>query len=194
MKVLTIQEASEWCTEAGLVARNDGTLGYKRQKERQLFLSAPDELMRIAALVRSLMTFRGEANFSGGIVWLRRWDIGSPELVRPGWCIVESIRRAHGELRDLETAPAQLFRHDEFVQMHAFLIQVTAFGWIADSVLSGSEFFFHHKDNRQMRLCCETDRTLEEIKVAFQDWSPTDEDPMIARLRTTSRMRLQRAR
>jgi hypothetical protein len=182
MKVMTKEEARKWCCQVSLKLASDDTLRYKNPGERRFFITAPEEHRLIVVLARDMLSFRGDTNFSGGLLWLRRWDIGSPQLVAPGWSILENIRRAHGDLRSLELAPAQSFREDEFVELHSFLIQVVAYGWVADFVPSAGGFFLHFKDNRQICCAAASLETLKELRAAFKRWKPTDEDPLVVKL------------
>jgi len=189
MKALTPPEAQEWCSQAALGLTGDSSLCYKRSKEHKFFITAPEEHRMITALAHDVLIFRGEASFSGGLLWLRRWDIGSPQLVKPGWLILENIRRAHGDLRSLELAPAQSFREDEIVELHAFLIQTIAYGWVAEFVPGSGHYFLHFKDNRQIRFTAESPATLEELRTALHRWNPTDEDPMVVKMSSIQRQR-----
>jgi hypothetical protein len=114
MKAATKDEARKWCSQeaVGLRFTREGLLTYGRTAKHKFFITAPEEHREILVLARHILLFRGEADFNGGLFWLQRWSIGSPQLVRVGWRILEDIRRAHGELRSLETAPAQFFRED----------------------------------------------------------------------------------
>jgi hypothetical protein len=188
MKAMNSTEARQWCSEVGLVMR-DYTLRFETPGEHKFFVQTPEEHRMITALAYHILAFRQEVSFSGGLLWLQRWDIGSPQLVRPGWRILEEIRRAHGESRSLEAAPAQVFREDELVEFHAFLIQVIGFGWVTDYVPSAGRFFLHFKDNRQIRFEAESQQILEELHTAFQKWNPTEEDPMVERLRSLEKSR-----
>ena len=140
-------------------------------------------------MVYNILAFRGEAGFSGGLLWLRRWNIGSPQAVRTGWRVLEDIRRARGEVRSLEVAPAQFFREDEFVELHAFLIQTIGFGWVADYIPYTGNFFVHFKDNRQICFTAKASETLKELRTTFQKWTPTDQDPMVVRMQEMERAR-----
>lgn len=193
MRSMTSDEARKWCSQdaLGLKITRDDDLRYKGP-EHKLFIQIPEEHRGIVVLARVLLAFRGEANFSGGMLWLRWWEIGSPQLTRVGWHILEDIRRAHGESRSLEVAPAQLFRDDEFVELQAFLTQVMCFGWVADYVPSASGLFAHFKDNRQVCLSAESSQTLKEMRTSFHDWNPTDQDPMVAKMELIRKARLAR--
>lgn len=194
MRSMTSDEARKWCSQeaVGLTLRRDGVLRYKSVREHRFFVTVPEEHREILILARAMLTFRGEANFSGAMLWLRWWDIGSPQWARVGWRILEDIRRAHGESRSLEVAPAQLFREDEFVQSHAFLVQAIAFGWVAEYIPSGGGYFAHFKDNLQVCLSAESSETLKEMRTSFHDWNPTKQDPMVAEMELIRKARLAR--
>jgi len=186
MKALTAQEAREWCKTADLIA-DDYRMRYSGRKAHKFFLTAPAEHREIVALVRQVLYAGGGISFVGGLLWLRRWDIGSPQFVWPGWFILESIRKASGELQSLEIAPAQAFRDDERVQLHAFLIQTVAYGWVADAILGGGSFFLHFKDNRQICFTAKSADVLNELRAAVERWNPTDQDPFLAKLALSER-------
>jgi|HubBroStandDraft_6_1064221.scaffolds.fasta_scaffold273013_1 hypothetical protein len=189
MQSLSAHEAKQWCLSAGLKLAPDGRLRYKRATTDRFFLGEPEEHRRIVLLARSLSLFRNEADFAGGLLWLRRWNIGAPEMVRAGWLILENIRRAHGDSRSLELAPAQLFRSDESAELQCFLIQVIAFGWVVEFVPSSGQFFAHFKDNGQ--ICVESDSqdTQRELRKYLEGWSLTNEDPMVAQIATLAKRR-----
>ena len=190
MKVMTYDEARSWCRGAEVELTSDGDLRYPGQSEHKFFVLAPEEFRRIMALTGTIVSFRGEAVFSGGLIWLRRWDIGTSRLARVGWRVIEDVRRAHGDSRSLEVAPAQLFRDDEISELHAFLMLIICFGWVAEFVPAASrDFFIHFKDNRQLCFTAGSAALLEELRVALSEWNPTRQDPMVKRL-----TELQRAR
>jgi hypothetical protein len=182
MKIMTAEEARDWCLKVGLKWTSEGVLRYSRSAEHRFLVLAPEEFRLITVFSRGVLIFRGEAVFSGGLLWLRRWNIGSSPMVRVGWRTLENIRRAHGDSRSLEVAPAQLFREDEFLELHAFLVQVIGFGWLAEFVPSTGGFFAHFKDNRQVCFTAESKGSLDELRASLSRWNPTDEDPMVKRL------------
>jgi hypothetical protein len=189
MKAMTSEEARSWCLAAGLNVGEDDVLSYADSNRNKFFITSPEEHRRIVVLARTMLTLRNEAGFQGGMLWLRRWDIGSPQLVQVGWEIIEGIRRAQGDLRPLDSAPAQLFRHDELVSLHAFLLQAIAFGWVTDYVPASGRFFVHLKDNRQVRFAADSIDTIKELRTTFSEWNPTDEDPMVLRMRALESQR-----
>ena len=192
MKVMAFEEAQKWCSQVGLRFTRDGVLRYPRSPEHRFFVLAPEEFRQIMVFTYAMLVFRSESDFCGGLLWLRRWSIGSPQMVRVGWRIIEDIRRVHGGPQSLEVAPAQLFRDDEFVDLHAFLAQVVGFGWVAEFVPSTGNFFLHFKDNRQVCFTAKSADVLNELRVDFARWNPTDEDPMVKRMAELERERARR--
>jgi hypothetical protein len=193
MKAITSAEARKWCSQktVGLRVGRFDSLRYKQSQEYMFFITAPEEHRMITAFAYHILNGRGEHPFSGGLLWLQRWDIGSPGMVRPGWLIVENIRWTHGELRSLEVAPAQFFRDDELVELHAFLNQTIAFGWVTDYIPCAGHFFIHFKDNRQVCFTAESAVTLEELRAEFQRWKPTDKNPIVERIISIEKSRKQ---
>lgn len=180
---MTSEDALKWCRQVGLRASKDRQLSCEGADQNRFFVQAPREFQKIVVFARQLITLGGEGAFNGGLILLQRWDIGSPQSVCVGWQIIEDVRRAHGDLRPLDLAPAQLFRNDEFTHLHSFLLQVMGFGWVADYVPSSGGFFVHFKDNGQMCfMSCSSD-TLCGLRRALSGWQPTDEDPMTVKLK-----------
>ena len=183
MRSLEEREAIEWCATANLKPKSDGLLRYPGNGANRFFLTAPEEHREIVVLATDIASFRGPSDFYGGLIWLRRWDIGSPRLVETGWSVLENIRRAHGDLRPLDLAPAQFFRSDEPTELRSFLIQVIAYGWVAEYVPCSGRLFYHFKDNRQVCVTSEHAEASAEVRTHFQEWNPTDEDPMGLKMR-----------
>src|SRR5438445_9451190 len=130
MQSQSAKEARWWCTQGGKsdlrLARQD-VLSYGKRKEQTFRVKNPSEHRMMVGLAHEILTIQSERGFSGGLIWFRMWEVGSPELVKPGWKIIEGMRHAQGDLRSLDIAPAQVFREDERVELHAFLIQMMAF-------------------------------------------------------------------
>jgi hypothetical protein len=193
MKGLTAQEAITWCSQksTGLRLGKRRLLSYLSKNTKTFYITAPEGHRQIVFLTRLILSFDAEGSFAGGLLWLRGWAIGTPELESVGWLILESIRRVNGETRSLEAAPAQLFREDEFLPLHASLVQAIAFGWVTEFVPRAGRFFFHFKSNRQIGCSAESADTLKALRTALGRWNPTDEDPMVARMASLAKNRKQ---
>jgi hypothetical protein len=173
---ITAKEAREWCSQAGsyLNVTDDDCLEYKNQHETKFLVRTPPEHRRIVALAHDILMFPG-AGFEGGLLWLQQWEIGVTELARPGWRIIEDIRRAHGDLRSLDIAPAQLFRNDEFVELHASLIQVLAYGWSGYLVPSVGGYFLDLRTSDRFFCNAKSPDVFEPLFSALKDWGPLKE-------------------
>jgi hypothetical protein len=93
--------------------------------------------------VLSLLNIDAEELFSGAVLWITFFDIGSPQLVKTGWKLVEKMRAGFGENRELRAVPGHSFRSDEFVELNAFLLPCFVFGWDAYLLPSGEDYFVH---------------------------------------------------
>jgi hypothetical protein len=78
-----------------------------------------------------LGTQSDEALFYGALLWIRLWDIGSPQLEKSGWRLIERMRMGFGEHRPLEAASGHWFRADELVDLAAFTVPCLVYGWDA---------------------------------------------------------------
>lgn len=146
---------------------------YENENEPSLKVQVPPEHRRVVALAHDILMLSAPSMFEGGLVWLGMWYVGVSEFVRPGWRIIEDMRRAHGDMRSLDIAPAQLFRHDEFVELHAFLIQVMAFGWGAYLVPAVGHYFLDFRTSERFFCKAESPEKLEKLYSALQTWEPS---------------------
>lgn len=187
MKAMTLEELRKWCKSSGKHITKDHFLRYRKGAAHQFFVAAPGTYRQILAFIRCLLTFRTAANFYGGVLWLQWWEIGSPEFAQVGWRTIENIRRAHGEIRSLEIASALAVRGDEFMETCALLLHVIGQGWMADWIPFAGEFFAHFTTHEQVCFSAHSAGTLNELRDHLKEWNPTDEDPMVLKVRESER-------
>jgi hypothetical protein len=143
-EVRDFAEKNRWAT--GLNIDESGRGFYYDDPEAKCFeLMFPERPMRVPYFTRflSLLNLEAEEHFQGALLWLTLWTIGSPQLEKVGWKLVEKMRLAFGETRPIEAAPAHWFRSDEFVELNAFLLPCFIFGWDAYFAASGEDYFVH---------------------------------------------------
>jgi hypothetical protein len=68
-------------------------------------------------------------------------------------------------------------------------VQAIAFGWVTDYIPASGGFFVHLKDNRQVCFTADSAVTLKELRNTFSEWNPTNEDPMVLRMRALEKER-----
>ncbi len=180
MRTLTAKEAQKWCSQAGFRTPRY-RVHYPGFREPQFFVRVPEEFRLILAFSREILTFRDATLFGGGLIWMQGWNIGSPSDSRVGRIIIEDMRRARGELRPLDVAPALLFRDDEMVEMHTALVQVMGFGWVADLVTS-TGLLVNFKSNFQAGFTVRPPSDVNDLRRALERWKPTDQDPMVVKM------------
>jgi hypothetical protein len=180
MQSQTAKEAKWWCTQGGesdlKVSRQD-VLSYGKRSEHTFRLKNPPEYRSMVVLTHHLLRIQSERSFSGGLIWFHMWYVGSPDLVKPGWRIIEDMRRAHGDLRSLNIAPAQVFRDDEFVELHAFLIQMMANGWSGYYVPSAEDFFLDFRTSERFFCVAKSAERLNALHSSLRSWNPAKEVP-----------------
>jgi hypothetical protein len=179
MESMTMEEAREYCTQpwACLAVDEDGFLYYDAPEEHSFFIKHPPEHRRIVALTYDMLTVSPINCFDAGLIWLYGWHLGVTEAIQPGWEILEDMRRAHGDMRSLDLAPAQYFREDELVELHAYLIQVMAYGWPACYVPRGSRFFVEFRSSERAFFHSSDPKMLDELYSKLARWEPKKEDP-----------------
>ena len=150
MQVMTGDEVKEfvrqnqWAT--GLQIDMDGqNLYYDNAESNCIELKFPETPFRVPyfARVLSLLNIDTEELFSGAVLSITFSDIGSPQLVKTGWKVVEKMRAGFGENRELRAAPGHAFRSDEFVELNGFLLPCFIFGWDAYLLPSGEDYFVY---------------------------------------------------
>lgn len=180
MQSQTAKEARWWCTQGGesdlKVSRQD-VLSYGKRREHTFRVKNQPEHRSMVSLSYHLLKIQSERGFSGGLIWFHMWHAGSPEWVKPGWRIIEDMRRAHGDLRSLDVAPAQVFRDDEFVELHAFLIQMMAFGWSGYYVPSAEDFFLDFRTSERFFCVAKSAEMLNALYSSLKSWKPAKEVP-----------------
>lgn len=156
----------------GILAGRDCSSILRRSNGIDESRASPALVQSRASILKSYSAGRSLLRKRRGFVWLQQWEVGVPELVRPGWKIIEDIRRANGDLRSLDIAPAQLFRHDEFVELHAFLIQVMAYGWGAYFVPRVGGYFLDFRTSERFFCKAKSAQKLEELYSVLEEWGP----------------------
>jgi hypothetical protein len=135
---------NQWAT--GLQIDEDGrNLYYDSAESNCIELKFLETPFRVPYFTRvlSLLNIDAEELFSGAVLWITLCDIGSPQLEKTGWKLVEKMRAGFGETRELRAAPGHSFRSDEFVELNAFLLPCFVFGWDAYLLPSGEDYFLH---------------------------------------------------
>jgi len=181
MQAMNSEEARWWCNQesTSLKLTDEDILYYRNEEEPSFIVKSPQQHRRMVALTYEILTLSDVTTFEGGLGWMRlgQWNVGVSEYVRPGWRIIEDRRRAHGDLRTLDIAPAQLFRRDEFVELHVFLIQVMAYGWGAYFVPSIGDYFLDFRTSERFFCKAKSPEKLEELYSALKSWEPSKENP-----------------
>lgn len=148
MNVLTDEEVRDfekknsWAT--GIEVDDSGNLFYDSPDANCIVVKYPESARGVAYAARALSmlgTQENEALFCGALLWVRLWCIGSPQLERSGWRLLERMRMGYGELRPLEAATGHWFRGDEIAELAAFIVPCFLYGWDAYVVPSNAGCF-----------------------------------------------------
>jgi hypothetical protein len=155
MNVMTDNEVRELVQEnswsTGIRVDANGDLFYDSPDANCIAMSFPETPLRVTYVARliSMMATEGdEALFYGALLWIRLWNIGSPQLEKSGWRLVERMRMGFGELRPLGVANGHWFRSDEVADLAAFIVPCLVYGWDAYIVpaSAGSFTFISHDE------------------------------------------------
>jgi len=100
------------------------------------------------------------------------WDVGA-EYLRPlGWKIIENQRRANGDTRSLDLAPAQTFGKTNHWTCKFFLMTVFGNGWSGCFVPDGANFVVEFRSSHRLFFYCESEAALNRLKLELEAFEP----------------------
>jgi hypothetical protein len=81
----------------------DRDLYYDDPEANLLYLKFPETPLRATYFARvvSLLGAEDESMFYGAMLWITLWHIGSPQLEKTGWAMIEMMRRGSGRTAQL---------------------------------------------------------------------------------------------
>jgi len=163
----------EWATGLKVDAESR-SLYYDNAESNCIELKFPEKPMQVPyfARVASFLNLEREERFYGAVLWLTLWDIGSPQLEKTGWKIVEKMRLGFGETRPISAAPGHSFRSDEIVELNAFLLPCFIFGWDAYLLPSGNDYFVHISHDEYWMVVTRTAEVHKQLLQQLSDLAP----------------------
>jgi hypothetical protein len=131
VEVREFLKTNSWAT--GIKVDTDGGLFYDSPGANCLVMNFPETPLKVTYVARliSMLGVQEEALFYGALLWVRLWTIGSTQLEKSGWRLIERMRMGFGELRPLEAANGHGFRADELADLAAFIVPCLVYGWDA---------------------------------------------------------------
>jgi hypothetical protein len=122
-----------------------------------------------------MLGIEDESLFYGALLWITLSTIGSLQLEKAGWKMVEKMRQGFGENRPLQTASGHFFRSDEVVDLTAFLVPCFVFGWDAYIVpSSNNDFFVHISHDEYWGVVSRTQEAHDELFDDLKDLNPVE--------------------
>ena len=182
MNVLTDDEARDferknaWAT--GLEISESDDVAFASNDACRLLLNYPETPLRVsyASRLLSLLGCSGdESGFYGALLWLRLWNIGSPQNEKSGWKMVERLRMGFGELRPLGEANAHWFRSDEVAELAAFIVPCFVYGWDAYVSPSGGDCFGFISHDGYWSVVARNREVSERLLIDFAEFKPQAE-------------------
>jgi hypothetical protein len=116
--------------------------GLEARVLRLKFPETPSRATYFARLV-SMLGDEDEGMFYGALLWITLYSIGSPQLEKTGWAMIDMMRRSFGENRPLEAASGHWFRNGALVELAAFVLPCFVFSWDAFIVPAGGDHFVY---------------------------------------------------
>jgi hypothetical protein len=189
MHVLTNKEAYEFearnAWASGLHASESDDIFYDSPDSSCFRLTYPETPLRVTYAARLLSMLGAsemdESRFSGALLWLRLWTIGSPQLEKAGWKMMERMRMGFGELRPLGEANAHTFRSDEIAELAAFIIPCFVFGWDAYVLPSCGDCFGFISHDEFWCLSARNQEASHRVLTEFAEFKPQLDSHLAAR-------------
>ena len=164
---------NEWSTEIKTEGRS---LHYDNPDSNALYLKFPETPLEATYFSRmaSMLGIEDEAMFYGALLWITLSDIGSPQLEKTGWTMMEMMRRGHGENRPLQTSPGHWFRNGAVVELAAFVLPCFVFGWDAYIIPSGGNLFVHISHDEYWTVVTRDEKTYVRVLSSIKEIGPEE--------------------
>jgi hypothetical protein len=167
-------EARTYCNQEDGVRKvtDDDSIYFESSNEHCFIIQSPSEYRRLGYLCQHLVSSIRGGEFVGGLIWLRRWDVGAEYLKPVGWKIIEDQRRANGDTRPLDSAPAQFFDGHETVEAQVFLMTALGNGWPGCFVPDGANFIVEFRSSHRLFIYCESEATRDRLMADLEEFEP----------------------
>jgi hypothetical protein len=144
-------------------------LRYDDPEANALYLKFPETPLQAPYFSRvvSMLGAEDESMFYGALLWITLSDIGSPQIEKTGWAMVEMMRRSFGENRPLEVAPGHWFRNGAVVELAAFILPCFVFGWDAYIIPDRGDLFIHISHDEYWAVITKNVATYETTLTAL---------------------------
>ena len=166
-------DANSWAT--GIKVDGD-RICFEDLEANALYLRFPETPLRATYYARlvAMLGVEEESMFYGALLWITLSDIGSPQLEKTGWNMIEMMRRGFGEIRPLAAAPGHSFRNGAVVDFAAFILICFVFGWDANIVPSGGNFFIHISHDEYWTVITRNRETHLEMLEMLKELDPVE--------------------
>jgi hypothetical protein len=133
------------------------------------------------ARVASMLGIEDESRFHGALLWITLSTIGSPQLEKAGWKLVEKMTQGYGENRSLQTATGHFFKSDELVDLSAFLVPCFVFGWDAYMVPYSNDFLVYISHDKYWGIVARPQAAYEKLFADRKELEPIESSAMRGR-------------
>lgn len=185
MWVGTDAELLKWLGDVNLkhkLSADERSLYYADPDANCFELKWPESPLRVSyfARVAAMVGIDEESLFNGALLWVTLSQIGSPQIEKSGWKLVEKMRQGFGENRSLQSASAHFFRDDELVDLTAFLVPCFVFGWDAYVVPhnASGDYFVHISHNEYWGIVARTKEAYDTLFCELTSFDPKESSGM----------------
>lgn len=182
MRLLTGEQAAEWCAARGIVDASSGrpSLHYPEGKPDAFAVRIPPEAPRALSLAYTLLAAAcqddREDQFGGLFLWLRQWDIWGETAERVAHLILQRLRSPVAGA-SVEEMPAELFEAHELPDAHAAITHAMLFQWDAFVVSPSGDWFAFVSHDQQLFVLARSELALRHLRKRFNAWKPEQSRP-----------------
>lgn len=164
-------ERNQWSSG---IKSDEQRLRYDDPEANAFYLRFPETPLRATyfSRVASMLGAEDESMFYGALLWITLSDIGSPQVEKTGWSMVEMMRRGFGENRPLEIAPGHWFRNGAVVELAAFILLCFVFGWDAYIIPGRGDLFIHISHDEYWAVMTRNRETYETVANDLKSLEP----------------------
>ena len=176
MRILTTQEARDWCWARGLKMTDGRYLRYEPWNASCVTISLEDKPSRVIALADHLVPTWEDVPFRGALLWVRERGIWGDFSEKAAELMVRQMRLGSGETQTLDMKPAQLFEPDELFSMHSYFLIPMLFGWDAFLIPLDEDYYFFVSHDGFLVIVGRADGALEQIRQRVREWNPQKDE------------------
>ena len=161
MKALPKTQIDEWCRSANVSV--EGPRGHLELTGPRVVITHryPVAGLKLMVLGRSMAYMFSRLPGDHSLLWLREWDIWSPELELMGQALIRHVRLSYGIDQTFEDCPGMLFSKSEIHLLGGILAVLVIWQWDAYLISERGHMLCEFSHEETIRI--QADPALESL-------------------------------